>query len=48
MPRRLRIEVENGIFHVASRAVDNAFAYRGVRDREDFLDFLWTTVGTYE
>jgi putative transposase len=48
MPRRPRIEVEGGIFHVASRAVDSAFAYRGVKDREDFLDFLWTTVGTYE
>jgi putative transposase len=48
MPRRPRIEVENGIFHVASRAVDSVFAYRGISDRVDFLDLLWTTVGTYE
>jgi hypothetical protein len=26
MPRRPRIEVDNGIFHVASRAVDSVFA----------------------
>ena len=48
MPRPPRIEVENGIFHVATRAVDGAFAYREIQDRLDFLDFLWTTVGTYE
>jgi putative transposase len=48
MPRPPRIEVENGIYHLATRAVDEAFAYRGTRDRLDFLDFLWTTVGTYE
>jgi REP-associated tyrosine transposase len=48
MPRRPRIEVEDGIFHVASRAVDTVFAYREATDRLDFLDFLWTTVGMYE
>jgi putative transposase len=48
MPRRPRIEVQNGIFHIASRAVDKVFAYRQDSDRLEFLDFLWTTVGTYE
>jgi REP element-mobilizing transposase RayT len=48
MPRPPRIEIENGIFHVATRAVDAAFAYRASVDRRDFLDLLWTTVGTYE
>jgi putative transposase len=48
MPRPPRIEVEDGIFHIATRAVDEAFAYRETMDRLDFLDFLWTTVGTYE
>jgi putative transposase len=48
VPRPPRIEVENGIFHIATRAVDAAFAYRASVDRRDFLDLLWTTVGTYE
>jgi putative transposase len=48
MPRRPRIELEDGIFHVASRAVESVFAYRETIDRFDFLDLLWTTVGTYE
>jgi putative transposase len=48
VPRPPRIEVEDGIFHVATRSVDEAFAYRGIPDRLDFLEFLWTTVATYE
>jgi hypothetical protein len=48
VPRPPRLEVENGIFHVATRAVDTTFAYRTGVDRLDFLDLLWTTVGTYE
>lgn len=48
MARPPRIEVENGIFHVATRAVDATFAYRAGVDRLDFLDLLWTSVGTYE
>jgi putative transposase len=48
MPRPPRVEIEDGIFHVATRAVDTALAYRQVADRVDFLDLLWTTVGTYE
>jgi REP-associated tyrosine transposase len=48
MPRRPRIEVEDGIFHVAARAVDGVFAYRSAVDRLDFLELLWTTIGTYE
>lgn len=47
MPRKPRIEVEDGIFHVATRSVDEAFAYRGIPDRLDFMHFLWTTVGAY-
>ena len=48
VPRPPRIEVEDGIFHVATRAVDATFAYREITDRFDFIDFLWTTIGTYE
>lgn len=48
MPRRPRIEVPGGIFHVASRGVNGAFVYRKECDRNDFLDLLWTAVGTYE
>ena len=48
MPRPPRIEVAEGIFHVATRAVDAALAYRGSEDRFDFLDLLWTTIETYE
>jgi REP element-mobilizing transposase RayT len=48
MARPPRIEVEDGIFHVATRSVGEAFAYREISDRLDFLDFLWTTVGTHE
>jgi REP element-mobilizing transposase RayT len=48
MARRPRIEVEDGVFHVASRAVDSVLAYREPTDRLEFLDFLWTSVGTYE
>jgi REP-associated tyrosine transposase len=48
MPRPPRIEVEDGVFHVATRSVDESFAYREPKDRLDFLDFLWTTIGTYE
>src|SRR4051812_43366791 len=48
MPRRSRIEVEDGIFHVATGGTGGDFVYREGRDRIEFLDFLWTTVGTYE
>jgi REP element-mobilizing transposase RayT len=48
MARPPRIEVEDGTFHVATRSVDESFAYRELSDRLDFLDFLWTTVGTHE
>ena len=48
MPRPPRIEVEEGIFHVATRAVAESFAYREISDRLDFLNFLSTTVGTYK
>ena len=48
MPRPPRIEVVDGIFHVATRAVDAVLAYRESNDRLDFLDLLWTTIETYE
>jgi REP element-mobilizing transposase RayT len=48
MTRPPRIEVEDGIFHVATRSVEESFAYREITDRLDFLNFLWTTIGTFE
>jgi putative transposase len=47
MPRPPRIEVVDGIFHVATRAVDAACVYRDTTDRLDFLELLWRTVDTY-
>jgi REP element-mobilizing transposase RayT len=48
VPRPPRIEAEDALYHVATRSVDEAFAYREAADRLEFLRFLWTTVGTYE
>jgi putative transposase len=48
MPRPPRFEVVDGIFHVATRAVGSAFAYRETADRLDFLDLLWRSIDTYE
>ena len=48
MPRRPRAEVVDGIFHVTAKGTAGAFVYRQARDRIEFLDFLWTTVGTHD
>lgn len=48
MPRAPRIEVADGIFHVATRSVDTTLAYRESADRFYFLDLLWSAIETYE
>jgi REP-associated tyrosine transposase len=40
MPRKYRIEVPGGYFHIATRSVYEKFAFGGVDDRTDFLDIL--------
>jgi REP-associated tyrosine transposase len=40
MPRKYRIEVPGGYFHIATRSVYEKFAFGGVGDRTDFLDIL--------
>lgn len=47
MARALRPEIKDGTFHVATRAVDSAFAYRSPDDRHDFLSVLGRVTGTY-
>jgi putative transposase len=48
MPRPPRVEVEDGIFHIATRAVFSQLAYLDTIDRLDFIDLLWRVVDVHK
>jgi REP element-mobilizing transposase RayT len=47
MPRKYRIEVPGGTFHIGTGAVYEAFAFGDVGDRHDFLELFECVVETY-
>jgi putative transposase len=47
VPRKPRLEVENGLFHVATRGVDTDFVYTSAGDRHLFLRVFETVVDNY-
>lgn len=47
MPRKPRLQVGDGIFHIATRGVHAEFLYRAVGDRHAFLRILESVTTTY-
>lgn len=46
MPRKPRIEIPNGFFHIATRAVAEKHCFGEIGDRLDFLELLASVVET--
>ncbi len=46
VPRKHRVEVPGGMFHLATRSVHERFSFANTGDRSDFLDVLSTVIET--
>jgi REP element-mobilizing transposase RayT len=46
MPRKHRLEIPNGIYHIATRSVTEKACFENAGDRLDFLELLATVVET--